>query len=125
MGRPQQEPIQGREEPTKEGKEPQQEWRKGKKQEPKKKPQKSIIQEREPWQGQEQVEERPTQEEEQVSCPKRRGKQIPFKISIPLLKSGNDPQDPFFGVFITFVFLRSILKLQIKLQENWKAPKKY
>ena len=35
--------------------------------EPKKKPQKSIIQEREPWQGQEQVEERPTQEEEQVA----------------------------------------------------------
>merc|ERR1712110_1287738 len=43
----------------------------------------------------------------------------------PALKVWKRSTRSAFGVFITFVFLRSILKLQIKLQENWKAPKKY
>merc|ERR1712192_274156 len=58
---------------------------KGQEQEPAEKPQESVIQEREQGQGQEQVQERTTQEEEQVSSPKRCWQQIPIKISFPLL----------------------------------------
>jgi len=74
-------------------------------QEPEKKPQESVIQEREQGKGQEQgqkqVQERPTQEEEQVSSPKRCRQQI--KIPIPLLNCGNDLFRSARTSWITFV----------------------